>query len=332
MLAGCGGGYDVFGAVPLYFDLKERSKEVFLASLSFTDFNQIVNGSKTNNHYRTISAESKFLDTDVYSPEYYLSKWFKDELNEDIDIYSFPLLGAQPLGDAYRSLYEKLGFDTVILVDGGTDSLLQGDEYGLGTYIEDLSSLLAVNSLKIPQIRNKIIISVGFGIDAHHGVSHYDILSNIADIIQRGGFLGSFSLENTCKPVERYIDAVRYVNTEISKTEALDHETLDRGISIVQNSIISALGGNFGSNRRSHRTESGGSDVSSMLINPLMGLMWCFKIPVVCDLLKCTPTLSVLDTMEDMEVMLFQQRGDRPGHTNMPIEKRRKSSLIFRRS
>ena len=37
LIAGAGGGFDVFGGLPLYFWLKRAGKQVHLANLSFTD-------------------------------------------------------------------------------------------------------------------------------------------------------------------------------------------------------------------------------------------------------------------------------------------------------
>lgn len=50
--------------------------------------------------------------------------------------------------------------------DGGTDSLMRGDESGLGTPTEDMASIAAVNKLKV---RTKILMCIGLGIDTFHG-------------------------------------------------------------------------------------------------------------------------------------------------------------------
>ena len=49
-------------------------------------------------------------------------------------------------GDAADNqiLIEQLQLDTIILVDGGTDSLMRGDEAKLGTPEEDMASIAAV--------------------------------------------------------------------------------------------------------------------------------------------------------------------------------------------
>ncbi|MFC6933743.1 DUF1152 domain-containing protein [Actinomadura yumaensis] len=59
---------------------------------------------------------------------------------------------------------ETLDADAVVLVDGGTDILLRGDEAGLGTPEEDMASLAAVRGLDVPE---KIVVSLGFGVDSY---------------------------------------------------------------------------------------------------------------------------------------------------------------------
>jgi hypothetical protein len=57
----------------------------------------------------------------------------------------------------------------VVLVDGGTDILLRGDENALGMPVEDITSLAAVAALSLPI---KLVTSLGFGIDTNDGVNH----------------------------------------------------------------------------------------------------------------------------------------------------------------
>ncbi|GAA2487755.1 hypothetical protein GCM10010393_18880 [Streptomyces gobitricini] len=88
----------------------------------------------------------------------------------------------QPLRAAYRALIEHYAIDAVVLVDGGTDILMRGDEAGLGTPEEDLTSVAALAGLEVPE---RLIASIGFGVDAYHGVSHGLVLENIT-ALERG--------------------------------------------------------------------------------------------------------------------------------------------------
>jgi hypothetical protein len=53
-----------------------------------------------------------------------------------------------------------------LLVDAGVDSVLKGDESGLGTYGEDLLSFLAIKNLKV---KHKFIMCIGLSTEARIG-------------------------------------------------------------------------------------------------------------------------------------------------------------------
>lgn len=55
---------------------------------------------------------------------------------------------------------KHLGIDGIILIDGGVDSLMRGDEPEPGTMFEDSLSLLAVSDQK--NIRVRLIACLGF--------------------------------------------------------------------------------------------------------------------------------------------------------------------------
>jgi len=131
---------------------------------------------------------------------YYLSCWFREQ-GEEVPIYCFERSGiVVPLLASYRALVRDLGVDTVILVDGGTDSLMRGDEAGLGTPEEDMSSIAAVDDL---EVERKYLVCLGFGVDSFHGVCHSHALEAVAELTQQGGFLGAFSLLGPLKSTNR---------------------------------------------------------------------------------------------------------------------------------
>jgi hypothetical protein len=85
-----------------------------------------------------------------YFPEGYLSRWFRAR-GEEVPIYCFLRTGVIPLRESYEKLVGRLNVDTIVLVDGGTDSLMRGDEEGLGTPHEDMASIAAVSRLAVAQ-------------------------------------------------------------------------------------------------------------------------------------------------------------------------------------
>ena len=72
-----------------------------------------------------------------------------------------------------RQLYEQLiqahAIDAIVIVNGGSDSLMAGDEEGLGDPIEDAVSVATVASLD-PRLL-KILVSIGLGTDRYNHVS-----------------------------------------------------------------------------------------------------------------------------------------------------------------
>jgi len=202
------------------------------------------------------------LPYDNYFPEYHLIKFFKEKLNLDISINTIARLGFKQDFAAYQKIVNLHNIDTVILVDGGTDSLMRGDEASLGTPEEDATSIAAVSSLTIPR---KFLCCVGFGVDSHHGVSHALFLENVADIIRQGGYLGTFSLLQEMPEIKVYSDAVKYVTSNMSQ-------------SIVCGSVLAAIEGKFGDNHTYTETRTRNS---RLFINPLMSLFWCFELDCV---------------------------------------------------
>lgn len=260
LIAGAGGGYDIFSGLPLYFGLQAAGKQIHLANLSFSVLPP-ERAARLAPAVLKVTANTPLVEE--YFPEKYLAQWFQAQ-GQNVDIYCFERTGVRPLLAAYQALVAHLGVDTIILVDGGTDSLMRGDESGLGTPEEDIASITAVHELAVPR---KLLVCLGFGVDAYHGVCHYNFLEAVADLIQRQGYLGSFSLLDEMLEVQRYRAATQSVFT-----------MMDRNISIVSSSVLSALAGHYGNHHATQRTRS-----STLWINPLMSVYWCFRLAPVAE-------------------------------------------------
>lgn len=258
LVAGAGGGFDIFSGLPLYFGLRTAGKKVHLANLSFSYLGSAT-GRMLTPFVLEVTADSAGSG---YFPEFYLARWFRQQ-GDEVPVYCFERSGlVKPLTEGYRALIEHLQVDTVILVDGGTDSLMRGDEAGLGTPEEDIASIAAVDELDVPQ---KYLVCLGFGVDSFHGVCHAHTFEAVAELNQQGAFLGAFSLLQEMPEVQKYVEAVRAV-----------HEAMADYPSIVCSSILSALDGHYGDYHRTARTKG-----STLWINPLMTLYWCFRLEPV---------------------------------------------------
>src|SRR5262249_2572571 len=148
--------------------------------------------------------------------------------------------GVRPLRSAYETILKRHAIDLVVLIDGGTDSVIFGDEPGLGTVVEDVVSVLAAWQAAGD---HTVLAAIGFGIDHFHGVSHHSFLENVARLSRKGGFLGGFPLVPGTREAEAFLDLVDYANRR-----------QPRHRSIVCNSIAGAVRGEFGDHQATDRT------------------------------------------------------------------------------
>lgn len=251
LIAGAGGGYDVFCGLPLYFALRHAGKQVSLANLSFTYLGG-TDAPMVVPHLARVEGTTRGCDD--YFPERYLAELL------GVPVWAIDKVGVAPTREAYRHLVRTLDLDAIVLIDGGTDILMRGDEAGLGTPAEDMTSLAAVHGL---DVGTKLVACLGFGIDAFHGVCHAHFLEDVAALAREGAFLGAHALLADAPEVVRYRKAVAWV-----------HERMQP--SIVNASIVSAIEGEFGDHHATDRTTG-----STLFINPLMSLLWAFELDAV---------------------------------------------------
>jgi len=292
LIAGAGGGFDVFSGLPLYFLLRESGRDAFLANLSFSSLVPSVGRWVTPVCVEVTADSQAYLN---YFPEKMLCKWFRTQ-GEEVSIYASHRTGVQPLRDAYQKLAEELNLDTIILVDGGTDSLMRGDEAGLGTPGEDMTSIAAAHQVDVAR---KFLVCLGFGVDWYHGVCHSQVLEAVGDLTREGSFLGAVSLLKSMPAVTRYIDACTAVRSDMSEDHA----------SIVCSSILSALEGHFGAY---HSTRLTGGN--SLWINPLMTFYWCFDLSAVAKRVFYLQEILNTETYEHVTRVIESFRITLQGH------------------
>jgi hypothetical protein len=256
LIAGAGGGFDVFCGLPLYFSLKKAGKNVHVANLSFTELGFCDGVRPVVSLVRVLPQTN---GPQNYFPEVHLATWLSNRFGET-PVYAIERQGARPVLTAYQWLVKTLDIDTLVLVDGGTDSLMRGDEASVGTPQEDMASLFGAHTVSGPI--QKLLVCLGFGVDTFHGICHAHFLENTAALIEDGGYLGAWSLMKETEEFQLYREALEF-------TEA----RMPRAPSIVNTSIVSAVNGHFGDVHATKRTEG-----SEMFINPLMTLFWAFRL------------------------------------------------------
>ena len=195
--------------------------------------------------------------------------------------------GIKHLIDDYNAVIKLEDIDTVILVDGGTDSLMTGvekdnnGESQLGTPYEDVSSIIAV---KNSNARKTFLYCLGFNVDRYHGVTDENFLLNTSDLIKEGYFIGSYMLNKRDETTRMYIDIFMRSDPENS---------------IINSHVVSAIQGHFGNycpDWLKHRLGN-----SEQYIHPLMGLYWIYSMDGVYEKLKYDVD-KLKETMDEYSV------------------------------
>ncbi len=272
LIAGAGGGFDVYAGLPLYFALRAAGKDVYLANLTFSHL-AATDAHRLAPNVAELTAET--WSDEQYCPELRLAEWFAQR-GESVSVYALEKVGVAPFRRAYECLLAHLRLDAIVLVDGGTDILMRGDEAGLGTPVEDMTSLASAWRLAVPQ---KLVLCLGFGIDAFHGVCHAHFLENVAALTRESAFLGALSLLPSMPEAEAFLSAVDYAQ---SRTPLRP--------SIVNGCIAAAVRGEFGDVQFTNRTAG-----SELFINPLMALYFGFDLDSVA---RRSLYLSLLEDTE----------------------------------
>jgi hypothetical protein len=285
LLAGAGGGFDVFSGLPLYFALRASGRKVYLSNLAFTDLRSRSLPELTSTLFE-VRPELQ-ATAGEYFPELYLAKWLSAFFGQPTPIYTFERTGAIPMREGYRLLIERMDLDTVILIDGGTDSLLRGDETELGTPAEDMVSIAAVSGLGIA---SKLLVCLGFGIDSFHGVCHAQVLEAVADLIERDAYLGACSLTRDMPEVKLFKQAAEAVFLAMPEDP-----------SIVCSSILAAINGRFGDYHATSRTRG-----SQLFINALMSFYWAFQLEPVAERVLYIDAVRKTNTWREVTKVIYE--------------------------
>lgn len=252
LISGIGGGFDVFGGIPLAFDLANLKRKVWLSSFN-------TGGCKT-------FLKPEEVETANVYPESVLAKYLS---GIDLPMYVLPKSGAATCAEYYQKIVDAHGIDAIIAVDGGVDSLMHGDEDGAGTLLEDSISLSALSQVNVP---TKILACLGFGTETDEGLCHHHALANIAELMKNKAFLGVSALNPDTNSTQTYQYACEYVWKEGRKSH-------------IHTKVISALHGGFGNANAYEDVDPRLVGVSNTedYISPLMTLYWFFDLMPVAE-------------------------------------------------
>jgi hypothetical protein len=230
-IAGCGGGYDIFGGIPLYFDAINEAKKIILINFSFTDsqsFEISVKSGLARMYTRYLFCINRYENHDGISEDFFPEARLASYLNHSVYailIHENPKLS--DITESYNHIIQNEGsIDVFYLVDGGCDVLLTGTEQGLGTPVEDMMHLKVINNLNI---REKYVMAIGVDVDVAHGVKLDDLIKRLEQLDKYKVDEKLLKLNN--QNVIKYTDAVKSCQPTNS---------------IVQSLIIASLEGHTG--------------------------------------------------------------------------------------
>jgi hypothetical protein len=226
LLCGCGGGFDFVHSglfIPL---LKELGKNIVIASNSFGDpasyvcsASQYVKYARGREDFPPVVQidEQARQFSEYYAPEYHMKHFLDQTCPEEAPHIVYAYYARDFHVDAYRRLMgyfvRKHEIDCVLMVDGGSDSLMKGDEAGLGDPLEDCVSITALATLKIPRLRHRMLAVCGLGTDRHNDVSDASSLRAIAELTQAGAALGAAYACRPGKAHEFYSRLLEYISS-----------------------------------------------------------------------------------------------------------------------
>lgn len=266
LFIGCGGGYDVYAAIPLIG--MAAGKQIFA---SYSDKKDFV-------------VREAGPDDDI--------NWFFSQKLDWAECYVLGRNGVQLVKEGINTIIEEHNIENIVAVDGGVDALMRGDEENPGTLLEDSIVLAAINDCSLPT-QNKYLVCVGMGAEAEENLNFYRALENISLLASTGNFLGSCSL---VKDDEEFFEY-----KEICVTANKEHR-----ISHIQPRIIKSVEGEFGWKVSGTDARCFGTEEKSAFHSPLMSIYWFFDLPSVVGLNKVIPTIRSSRIFTDAFMMYRQ--------------------------
>jgi hypothetical protein len=299
LIAGAGGGFDFVCGVPLAASLQNRGCSVHFSNLSFSALNTVKSAQQHSEMLWEVNADAYGPD---YFPEGWLAKWYRQQ-GREVPVWCFAASGLQPYTESFAYLVQLLHIDSIVVVDGGVDSLLRGDEHSLGTPLWDALTVGAANAA--PATR-KVLCTTAFGAERWDRISHAQALARIADLTRADALLGATTLLRSTAEGNALIDAAEFI---------FRGQQGSRG-SIVISSLLAALRGEFGERPVNAATQS-----TPIWVSPLMALYWFFGLAEVARQKRFLPALQGTQTLGDAAEQLEKWRQQHPvaPWENIPI-------------
>jgi hypothetical protein len=272
LLCGCGGGFDFVHSLTLYPELRRLGKTVVIGSYSFGNPSKIAGAVPvfSEDGATAVRVTAANVADAHYGPEVhvcsYLDAVYPASAPHSLYAYYARAFTVPTLTRLYRQFIADHSIDAIVLVDGGSDSLMVGDEEGLGDPVEDAVSVATVASLR--GLKARVLIVVGLGTDRFNQVSDAASLRAVAELTRAGGFLGAVSLEPSAAGSLFYRGCLDYIYQR------------QQFRSVLAGTIDSAIQGWFGRDAvppvLEKRVQPG-----ELFFWPLMAVLWGFDVEAV---------------------------------------------------
>lgn len=208
VLAGCGGGYDVFGSMVLYHGYKE-SHNVILTNLSNTNPNTLKRLSieypqkvKEICYHCFEILPGHYADDVGFFPEYLLANQIKHSVFAICEYNSVAHI--MHFYDMLLEREKEKSLIDVYLVDGGCDVVLSGNETGSTRCVEDIMHYKAL--LQIDKFKNIFVCAIGLNTDCNHGVNYDELVARLIELDKEQIIIGSDVLSLDDPKVKYYHD------------------------------------------------------------------------------------------------------------------------------
>jgi hypothetical protein len=301
MLSGCGGGFDFVHAMTLYPELMRLGKNVIIASNSFGNPNLIEGEAPTVFRERHAVAKRVTVASvpdPYYGPEVHLCGFLDERYPEHAPHFAYAYYARSFTVSMLRRFYQQLiaehAIDAIILIDGGSDSLMAGDEEGLGDPIEDATSVATVASLD--SLKFKLLFSISLGTDRYLHVSDAASLRAVAELTAAGGFLGAISLTPDHPGFQFYRNCIEYIYARQAFR------------SVHVGMILSSVTGHFGGDPVPPPLADTRVKSDKLFVWPLMTMLWAFDVDRVAERSKIAKWISDCETILDAYVALEKGR------------------------
>ncbi len=247
LAVGAGGGGDVVGALAAAEHARALGRDTVVGGLTW-ERRPIdpapgprrldeVTGAERLNETVALAGPQTAGPTGVLFGEAHMAR----HLGEPVVLVD-PTPGPARLAAGLADAAERLGCDTLLLLDVGGDVLAHGDERGLASPLAD--SVLLAAAAHLPAGAPHTVLGV-FGAGCDGELTPAEVLERVAEVAHRGGWLGAAAVAPDAVP--RLEAAVHEVPTEASAMALrcarghTGHTTIRDGRRTVELSPVGAL-------------------------------------------------------------------------------------------